>query len=77
MAARKKTTAAPTLVDHIQRDYEISVPLIPDEKWTFRWNGDLVTKTEYDALVKEHEQWVKQQSAPVVETAPKRAKRSK
>lgn len=77
MAARKKTAPAATLTDHIPRDYEISTPLIPDEKWTFRWNGDLVTKAEYDALVVEHDRWVKQQTALRIDDIPPKKRKSK
>ena len=73
--ATKKKQPVQSLVDHIPRDYEISVPLVPDEKWTFRWNGDLVTKVEYDTLIKEHESWVKQQSAPIEEPTKKTRKK--
>lgn len=41
-------------------DYEISPPPVLDETWTFRSNGELITWTEYNRLLKEHEQWVKQ-----------------
>lgn len=51
----------PALKKPVEVDFEISKPLVPDEKWTFRWNGELITWSEYNKLVKEHEQWVKEQ----------------
>lgn len=72
MATKKKST--PTLVDHTTRDYNISTTLVPDDKWTFRWNGDLVTKVEYDTLSKEHEKWIKQQDVHVDEPVKKTRK---
>jgi uncharacterized protein involved in tolerance to divalent cations len=42
---------------------------------TFRWNDEVVTEQEYNALVEDHIQWVAALENPIVEDEP--AKRSK
>jgi hypothetical protein len=55
-----KKTKTPTKLAPIKPvvDFEISTPMVMDESWKFRWNDDSVTWTEYNRLVKEHDEWV-------------------
>jgi hypothetical protein len=58
-------------------DVEISTPLVPDNKWTFKFNDEPVTFEQHKQIMKDHEQWTKEQEKAiiVVDDIPKKRKR--
>jgi hypothetical protein len=64
----KKPAIQPT------EQFEISVPLVPNEKWSYRWNDQPVTFEQYKTLSQQHREWVKQQEQPPEPEVKKRKK---
>lgn len=57
-------------------DFEISTPLVPDGKWTFKFNDEPVTFEQHKQIMKDHEMWTKEQEKAkiVVDDIPKKRK---
>lgn len=44
-------------------EVEVSVPLIPDKTWSFRYNDERVTFEQWKQLNEDHKRWVKEQES--------------
>ena len=52
---------------------QVSKDVTP-EGWSYRWNDQTITENEYQNLIEEHLQWVKQQEKNALLDQPKRKK---
>jgi hypothetical protein len=67
--ATKKPTAS---------DVEISPPVVMTDKWTFRSNGEVVTKAVFDSIIKDHQAFVAEQvKAALAADVPEKKTRKK
>lgn len=59
-------------------EVEISPPFKMDGKWTFRCNGDVVSKETFDNIMKDHAAYVaEQQKAAALADMPEKKTRKK
>ena len=67
--------AAPKI---IVPDVEISPPFVMTEKWTFKSNGEVVSKSVFDSIMKDHDAYVAEQvKAALAADAPEKKTRKK
>lgn len=68
--------ATKKIVKH--EEVEISPPVKMDGKWTFKCNGDVVSKETFDSIMKDHSEYVAQQlKAAALADAPEKKTRKK
>lgn len=59
-------------------DVEISPPFQMTDKWTFRCNDEVVTKSVFESIIKDHEQWtIEQAKAAAAADLPEKKTRKK
>lgn len=60
-------------------DVEISPPFVMTDKWSFKCNGDTVTKAVFDSIMKDHEAYVLEQAkaAAAAELPEKKTRKKK
>ena len=58
-------------------DVEISTPLKLDKSWSFRWNDEKIDFVQYNQLVEDHKQWVKDLGKKVEEDIPTKRRKKK
>lgn len=83
--AVKKTAAKPVatpkpakVVKPVVSDVEISPPFQMTDKWTFKCNGEVVTKAVYDSIVKDHEAFVLEKAkVAAAELLPEKKRKKK
>ena len=71
-------TKAAKVVKPVVPDVEISPPFQMTDKWTFKCNGEVVTKSVYDSVMKDHEAFVAEQAkAAAADLAPEKKRKKK
>jgi hypothetical protein len=62
----------------VQSDVEISPPFVMTDKWTFKCNGEVVSKAVFDSIQKDHEAFVIEQAkAALAADMPEKKTRKK
>lgn len=70
--------AAKKVTKVVVPDVEISPPFQMTDKWTFKCNGDVVTKAVFDSIMKDHEAFVLEKAkAAAAELLPEKKRKKK
>ena len=76
--ATKKPVAKKAAPKVAVPDVEISPPVVMTDKWTFKSNGEVVTKAVFDSIMKDHEAFVAEQAkAALAADMPEKKTRKK
>lgn len=71
-------TKAAKVVKPVVSDVEISPLFQMTDKWTFKSNGEVVTKAVYESIIKDHEAYVAEQAkAAATELLPEKKRKKK
>lgn len=71
-------TKAAKVVKPVVPDVEISPPFVMTDKWTFKSNGEVVSKAVFDSIMKDHEAFVAEKAkAAAAELLPEKKRKKK